>query len=88
MTIGDSTGLCINYTQGLVTKQHRLVHLHQQTRALGYQAPIFLTILECLVMFPEYTGSLGYQTLLFITRLVHLVIFAEYTGSSYNYMLG
>ena len=37
-------------------KKHGLVHLHQQTRALGDQTLHFLTKLVRLVMFAEYTG--------------------------------
>ena len=57
MTIADCIGLCINHTQGLVTKQCRLVHLHQQTRALGDQTLLSLTRLVRLVAFADYTES-------------------------------
>ena len=47
----EYTGSCINHTPGLVTKQRRLVHLHQQIRALGDQT----LILVRLLMFADYT---------------------------------
>ena len=66
------------HMQDLVMKQRRLVHLHQQTRALGDQTLLFLTRLVRLVMFAEYTRSCNnYMQLRFCDETAA----GNYTGS-------
>ena len=73
VTFGDYRGLFIYHTQGLLMKQRCLVHLHQQSSALGDQTLLFLTRLVHLVTFTDYTGSCINHMQGLVTKQCHLM---------------